>query len=62
MPDASVTRPGECRASDIQLPPSLAPRPQRTCALDSPTAGTWHVRIRTCSTFSGATLTPSYTP
>ena len=33
-----------------------------TCTFASPTAGTYHVRINAYSTFSGVTLTPSYTP
>jgi xanthomonalisin len=31
-----------------------------TCSWTNPTAGTYHVRIRAYSTFSGVTLTPSY--
>jgi PKD repeat protein len=33
-----------------------------TCTFASPTAGTYHVRINAYTTFSGVTLTPSYTP
>jgi len=33
-----------------------------TCTFASPTVGTYHVRINAYSTFSGVTLTPSYTP
>lgn len=33
-----------------------------TCTFASPTAGTYHVSLRAYSTFSGVTLTPSYTP
>jgi xanthomonalisin len=33
-----------------------------TCTIAAPTAGTYHVRINAYSTFSGVTLTPSYTP
>jgi PKD repeat protein len=33
-----------------------------TCTFASPTAGTYHVRINAYPTFSGVTLTPSYTP
>ena len=31
-----------------------------TCSWTNPTAGTYHVRIRAYSTFSGVTLSPSY--
>jgi len=33
-----------------------------TCTFAAPTAGTYHVSVRAYSTFSGVTLTPSYTP
>jgi len=33
-----------------------------TCTFATPTAGTYHVSVRAYSTFSGVTLTPSYTP
>jgi serine protease len=33
-----------------------------TCTFAAPTAGTYYVRIRAYSTFSGVTLTPHYTP
>jgi serine protease len=33
-----------------------------TCTFAAPTAGTYHVSLRAYSTFSGVTLTPSYTP
>jgi xanthomonalisin len=33
-----------------------------TCTFSAPTAGTYHVRINAYTTFSGVTLTPSYTP
>jgi PKD repeat protein len=33
-----------------------------TCTFAAPTAGTYHVGIRAYATFSGVTLTPSYTP
>jgi len=33
-----------------------------TCTFAAPTAGTYYVRIRAYATFSGVTLTPSYTP
>jgi xanthomonalisin len=33
-----------------------------TCTFASPSAGTYHVRINAYTTFSGVTLTPSYTP
>ena len=33
-----------------------------TCTFAAPTAGTYHVKIRAYATFSGVTLTPSYTP
>ena len=33
-----------------------------TCTFAAPTAGTYHVSIRAYATFSGVTLTPSYTP
>ncbi|MGN6519125.1 MAG: PPC domain-containing protein, partial [Dokdonella sp.] len=33
-----------------------------TCTFASPTAGTYHVRINAYTTFSGVTLTPSFTP
>jgi PKD repeat protein len=33
-----------------------------TCSWTAPTAGTYHVSLRAYSTFSGVTLTPSYTP
>ncbi|WP_261997704.1 S8 family peptidase [Stenotrophomonas sp. Ste96] len=31
-----------------------------TCAIPSPAAGTWHVRVKAYSTFSGVTLTAQY--
>ncbi|MBA8888767.1 xanthomonalisin [Dokdonella fugitiva] len=33
-----------------------------TCTFSAPTAGTYHVRINAYATFSGVTLTPSFTP
>ena len=33
-----------------------------TCTFAAPTAGTYYVRIRAYATFSGVTLTPSFTP
>ena len=33
-----------------------------TCSWTAPSAGTYHVSVRAYSTFSGVTLTPSYTP
>jgi serine protease len=33
-----------------------------TCTFAAPTAGTYHVSIRAYATFSGVTLTPSFTP
>lgn len=33
-----------------------------SCSWANPTAGTWHVSVRAYSTFSGVTVTPSYTP
>ncbi|MCC6595399.1 MAG: S8 family serine peptidase [Rhodanobacteraceae bacterium] len=33
-----------------------------SCSWAAPTAGTWHVSVRAYSTFSGVTVTPSYTP
>ena len=33
-----------------------------TCPFPTPTAGTYYVRLRAYATFSGVTLTPSYTP
>ena len=33
-----------------------------SCTWAAPTAGTYHVSVRAYSTFSGVTLTPSYTP
>jgi xanthomonalisin len=33
-----------------------------TCTIAAPTAGTYHVSIRAYATFSGVSLTPSYTP
>jgi xanthomonalisin len=33
-----------------------------TCTFAAPAAGTYHVKIRAYATFSGVTLTPSYTP
>jgi hypothetical protein len=33
-----------------------------TCTFAAPSAGTWYVMVRAYSTFSGVTLTGSYTP
>ena len=33
-----------------------------TCSFTAPTAGTYYVRLRAYATFSGVTLTTSYTP
>jgi serine protease len=33
-----------------------------TCTFASPSSGTWYVMVRAYSTFSGVTLTGSYTP
>jgi xanthomonalisin len=33
-----------------------------TCTFSAPTAGTYHVSVRAYATFSGVTLTPSFTP
>jgi hypothetical protein len=33
-----------------------------TCTIAAPSAGTWYVMVRAYSTFSGVTLTGSYTP
>jgi xanthomonalisin len=33
-----------------------------SCTWSAPTPGTYHVRIRAYTTFSGVTLTPSFTP
>jgi len=31
-----------------------------TCTINSPTAGTWYVRVKAYSTFSGLTLSAQY--
>jgi len=71
--DLNITMSGGSGDADLYVRRGSAPttssydcRPYRagnneSCTFAAPTAGTWHVMVRGYSTFSGVTLTASYT-